>query len=184
MAKHEELPGLPPGFIYCEDFIDAEEENDLLGVIGSLDFHPFQYKGFTAKRRVIAYGWTYDFNSNQLSPAAAIPGFLLPVRSKVAELAKVAPEELEEVLLTEYCPGAPIDWHRDLPIFELVAGISLLSSCTMKLKSFKKGAAAVSVTLRPRSLYIMQGTARWNYQHSIPAVKELRYSITFRTRKR
>jgi alkylated DNA repair dioxygenase AlkB len=37
------------------------------------------------------------------------------------------------------------------------------------------------VTLERRSAYILSGAARWNFQHSIPAVKELRYSITFRT---
>jgi alkylated DNA repair dioxygenase AlkB len=172
---------MPEGFRLQEEFLDRQEENDLLGTIGSLQFETFQYKGFVAKRRVIAYGWSYDFNSNELSRAEPVPEFLFPVRQRAAEIAGVAAEELEEALLTEYAEGAPINWHRDLPMFDKVIGISLLSSCTMKLKSFRKEAKAVSVLLPRRSLYIMEGAARWHNQHSIPAVKELRYSITFRT---
>lgn len=180
----KEVPALPAGFLYLENFLTEQEENELLANIDTLDFQSFEYRGFTAKRRVIAYGWTYDFNANVLSSAPAIPEFLFPVRARAAEVAGVAAEELEEALLTEYSPGSPINWHRDLPMFEKVIGISLLSSCTMKLKSFKKDAKAVSITLHPRSLYVMEGTARWHYQHSIPAVKDLRYSITFRTLKK
>jgi alkylated DNA repair dioxygenase AlkB len=180
----EQTMALPAGFIYEEEFLSRQEENELLTDIGTLDFETFEYRGFAAKRRVLAYGWRYDFNSNVLSPGPPIPEFLLPLRSRAAAAAELAPEELEEALLTEYSPGAPINWHRDLPMFEKVIGISLLSSCTMKLKSFKKEAKALSITLQPRSLYIMQGTARWQYQHSIPAVKDLRYSITFRSLKK
>jgi alkylated DNA repair dioxygenase AlkB len=186
MVKGDQQPGpaLPAGFVYRENFLTQQEEYDLLTNISGLQFETFEYRGFAAKRRVIAYGWSYDFNANVLSTAPAIPEFLLPIRSRAAEAAGVAAEELEEALLTEYSPGSPINWHRDLPMFEKVIGISLLSSCTMKLKSLKKDAKAVSIILQPRSLYIMQGTARWHYQHSIPAVKDLRYSITFRTLKK
>jgi alkylated DNA repair dioxygenase AlkB len=183
-GNEDQGAALPAGFSYRDEFLSTQEENELLSNISTLEFETFEYRGFQAKRRVLAYGLSYDFNANILSAAPAIPEFLLPVRARAAEAAEVAPEELEEALLTEYSPGAPINWHRDLPMFEKVIGISLLSSCTMKLKSFKKDAKAVSITLQPRSLYIMQGTARWQYQHSIPAVKELRYSITFRTLKK
>jgi alkylated DNA repair dioxygenase AlkB len=181
MTETPKAVELPEGFLYHEDFLDQSEETRILDVIPSLEFESFQYKGFTAKRRVIAWGWSYDFNKNELSKGKEIPEFLLPVRERAAGLAGVAREELEEALLTEYPPGAPINWHRDLPMFEIVVGISLLSSCTMKLKSFKKDAKAVSLVLMPRSIYVMRGAARWQYQHSILPVKQLRYSITFRT---
>lgn len=177
-------PELPEGFIYRQDFLDQSEESRLLEVISGLKFETFEYRGFTAKRRVIAWGWSYDFNTDHLSKAKEIPEFLLPVRARAAQFAGVAPEELEEALLTEYPPGAPINWHRDLPMFDIVIGISLLSSCIMKLKSFKKDAKAVPVILMPRSLYVMRGAARWQYQHAIQPVKQLRYSITFRSLKK
>lgn len=177
-------PNLPEGFLYHEEFLDQSEEGKLLEVFSGLRFETFEYRGFTAKRRVIAWGWSYDFNTNELSKAKEIPKFLLPVRDRAAQIAGIGPEELVEALLTEYPPGAPINWHRDLPMFEIVVGISLLSSCTMKFKSFKKDAKAVPIVLMPRSLYVMRGAARWQYQHAIQAVKQLRYSITFRSLKK
>ena len=41
--------------------------------------------------------------------------------------------------------------------------------------------SVLSLELAPRSAYILRGDARWRWQHSIPATKALRYSITFRT---
>ena len=37
---------------------------------------------------------------------------------------------------------------------------------------------------KPRSAYLLTGTARWGWQHSIAPTPALRYSITFRTRRR
>jgi alkylated DNA repair dioxygenase AlkB len=51
----------------------------------------------------------------------------------------------------------------------------------VQVEAYQKGAKPVPVVLEPRSLYVMEGAARWNYVHSISPVKELRYSITFRT---
>jgi alkylated DNA repair dioxygenase AlkB len=39
------------------------------------------------------------------------------------------------------------------------------------------------VSLEPRTAYVLAGAARFAWQHSIPATKALRYSITFRTLK-
>lgn len=184
METPENRPELPPGFIYIEQFLDEQEERDLVSVFSALNFHTFEYKGFAAKRRVIAFGWTYDFNTGELSKASDIPEFLLPVRQRAAAIAEAAPDDLEEALITEYTSGAPINWHRDLPMFDKVVGISLLNSCTMKLRSYGSDHKTSSIVLQPRSLYVMYGSARRNFQHSIPPVKALRYSITFRTLRR
>ena len=37
-----------------------------------------------------------------------------------------------------------------------------------------------SLVLEACSIYVMRGPARWNYQHSIPAIEKLHYSTTFR----
>ena len=44
-------------------------------------------------------------------------------------------------------------------------------------------ATLVARTIEPRSIYAMQGAARWEWQHAVSATKMLRYSITFRTRR-
>jgi alkylated DNA repair dioxygenase AlkB len=43
--------------------------------------------------------------------------------------------------------------------------------------------ARIALDLAPRSAYVMQDEIRWKWQHHIPATKELRYSVTFRTLK-
>jgi alkylated DNA repair dioxygenase AlkB len=92
-------------------------------------------------------------------------------------------------LVTEYQPGAPIGWHRDAPQYDVVAGLSLLSACRMKFRPYQtpqaptpgRRSATHTITLEPRSAYLMRGDSRTAYEHHIPAVAALRYSITFRT---
>jgi alkylated DNA repair dioxygenase AlkB len=182
VALFEDLQILPDGFVYRQEFIDRAEERALLQAIGGLEFHEVRMHGVVARRRVIQYGWKYRFDGRRLTPGPEPPVFLLPVRSRAAALAAVAPGQLSEVLLTEYPPGAPIGWHRDAPGFGIVIGISLLSACRMR---FRRGAARaterLSIPLEPRSAYLLSGPARSEWEHSIPDVDTLRYSITFRT---
>lgn len=172
---------LPEGFKYWPEFLSENEEADLLRTMQELNFEAFDFHGYKAKRRVIEYGWEYDFDTRETTAVKPIPDFLAPIRDRAAEFAGVAPEELVEAVITEYPAGAPIGWHRDVPQFEIIVGISLASSCRMRLKPYKAEGKLVSVILEPRSAYVISGDARWKYQHSIPAVEKLRYSITFRT---
>ena len=111
-----------------------------------------------------------------------MPTFLLPLRAKVAAFAGREQGRLEHVLVTEYSPGAAIGWHRDRPEFEEVIGISLGALCLFRLRR-KSGMRwdRLSIELQPRSAYLLCGAARTDWQHSIPPVDKLRYSITFRT---
>jgi alkylated DNA repair dioxygenase AlkB len=97
-------------------------------------------------------------------------------------VAGVAPEQLPHVLILEYSAGATIGWHRDKAVFGDVIGISLLSPCRLRLRR-KAGSRweRASLTLEPRSAYLLRGPSRTEWEHSIPAVDALRYSITFRT---
>jgi alkylated DNA repair dioxygenase AlkB len=133
------------------------------------------------KRRVVSFGWRYDFNEAKLQQAQPIPDFLLPLRQNAGHFAGVDPGTLEHVLVTEYGPGAAIGWHRDRPIFADVIGVSLLSACTFRFrKQTGTGWQRSSVRLAPRSAYLLRGPARTDWEHSIPGVESLRYSITFR----
>jgi len=172
---------LPEGFAYVPDFLTEAEETSLLGGIAGLEFRPFDFHGYIARRRIVEYGWEYDFGSRKTSPAAAIPEFLAAVRGRAAAAAGLGSEEFIEAVITEYPPSAPIGWHRDVPQFEQIVGISLGSSCRMRFKPYRAEGRIASVVLAPRSLYVMQGAARWKFQHSIPPVEQARYSITFRT---
>ena len=143
-------PGTPEGFSYRPDFLSRAEEADLAAWLATLPFAAFQFRGFEGRRRVVSYGWQYDFNRSHLLKADDIPAELLPVRARAAALAGHAPEELQQVLLNEYQPGAPIGWHRDRPIFAEVVGISLLSPCTFRLRRrTATGFERASVILEP-----------------------------------
>jgi alkylated DNA repair dioxygenase AlkB len=179
------LTRLPAGFFYQPDFITPAEEEALLSEIASVPLHEAKYKEFTAKRRIMSYGASYDFSNNELLPAGPIPSFLDDLRERAAQWAAVPAERFTHALIAEYKTGTQLGWHRDVPEFELIVGVSLGGACRMRLRPYppKKGksAASLSLELEPRSAYLMRGDARWGWQHSIPPTKTTRYSITFRT---
>jgi DNA oxidative demethylase len=177
---------LPEGFLYRAGFLNAEEERALAARIANLPFAEIRMHGVTAKRRAAHYGWLYGYESWKISPGPPIPDFLLAVRERLAELTGAAPEEFAEALATEYPPGAGIGWHRDAPVFGVVAAVSLVGSCRLRFQRGKGPERQVAgLLLAPRSAYVLAGPARTDWQHGIPPTKELRYSVTFRTlRKR
>jgi alkylated DNA repair dioxygenase AlkB len=173
---------LPEGFLYQPDFLTAAEEAEVLRTITTLEFGPYDFRGYTAKRRVIAYGGGYGSGPQRMAIAdTTMPEFLLPIRERAARVAGLRAEQIIQGMVTEYPVGAPIGWHRDAPQFGIIIGISLGSSARMRLKPYQGKGKIISVMLQPRSIYVMSGEARSGFQHSLPAVKELRYSITFRT---
>jgi alkylated DNA repair dioxygenase AlkB len=174
-------PALPEGFHYQPDVITPDQESALLRNVRELPFQNFQFQGYVGNRRTVSYGWRYDFNDRQLQKAEDIPKFLLSLRPGVAAFAGIEPERLQQVLVTEYDAGAGIGWHRDKAMFGEVVGLSLLSSCRFRLRR-KAGAGweRVSLTAEPRSAYLLSGPSRTEWEHSIPPVDTLRYSITFR----
>lgn len=175
------LPGLPAGFRYQANVISKDAEGALLERIRELPFREFEFHGYTGKRRVVSYGWRYDFNQRTLQRSDDIPAFLLSLRETAATFAEMAAARLQQVLVTEYSPGAGIGWHRDKAVFGDVIGISLLSSCVFRLRrAAGKNWERVNITAEPRSAYLLRGPSRTEWEHSIPAVDSLRYSITFR----
>jgi alkylated DNA repair dioxygenase AlkB len=174
-------PGWPDGFRYQPDVVPPDQENALLERLRGLPFKEFEFQGFVGKRRTVSYGWHYDFNDRVLRKADDIPPFLLSLRDRAAEFAGMDPKRLQQVLVIEYGPGASIGWHRDKPVFGEVIGISLLSSCRFRLRrKAGSGWERVSLTAEPRSAYLLSGPSRSEWEHSIPAVESLRYSVTFR----
>ena len=176
-------PGTPiEGLIFRQAFITPDEELALLDRIRSLDFHEMKMRGVVARRRVIHYGVKYSFETFKASPGPPIPEFLFSLRAKAAGLVSVEADALAEALITEYSSGASIGWHKDAHPFGIVIGISLLSASRFRFRRGKVRAwETAEVPLPPRSAYVLTGPARTEWEHSIPPVKELRYSVTFRT---
>ena len=186
---------LPSGLVHREAFLDASEEREVLAGIASLDLSEAQYKEYTAHRRVASFGAGYDprllhsgagSDANKLTPAPVMAPFLLPLREKIARWSGTPAGEFGYALVSEYRPGTQLGWHRDVPHFEKVVGVSLGGRAVMRFRPFPpaKGARILTLELAPRSAYILQDDARWKWQHSIAPTPELRYSITFRTRRK
>jgi len=174
-------PSLPEGFRYKADAMSQAMQDELLGWIPTLPFKAFDFHGYEGKRRIVSFGWKYDFALASLQKTGDIPRFLFPLRDIAADFAGLAPERLQQTLVSEYGIGAPIGWHRDKSVFGVVVGVSLLSSCTFRLRR-RKGVQweRAAIEAQPGSIYVLSGPARTVWEHSIPPVDRLRYSITFR----
>jgi alkylated DNA repair dioxygenase AlkB len=181
-------PDVPNGFRYQNSFITPAEEEALITEISRIEFSTFEMRGVVARRRVAFFGHSYD--ANRVSPP--LPHFLLPLRHKIACWASVDADAFAMSLINEYPPGAPIGWHRDAPQYGITAGVSLLSSCRMRLRPYispgevtrganQRRTATHEIPLEQRSAYLLTGDSRNGYEHQIPPVRALRYSITFRT---
>ena len=176
---------LPDGFSYQREVISPDDESRLLADIALLPFREFQFHGFECKRRVVSFGWRYDFEEQKALAAEPIPEFLMDTCRRVQEASGFSLPRLQQVLVTEYAPGAPIGWHKDRPFFEDVMGLSLAAPCVFRMRK-REGPRKwrrVSLPLEPRSAYLLAGPARWEWEHSIPPLRDLRYSITFRNLK-
>jgi len=174
---------MPEGLLYQENFLSPDDEDALLAEIRKLPFEEAKYKAYTARRRTVSYGSSYDFEKNELGPAPEMPEFLQPLRSRAARLVGVDERSIRHALVTEYRPGTELGWHRDVPEFNIVVGVSLLGSCRMRFRRYppKKGAKIFNLELAPRSVYVLRDEIRWRWQHSVARTEALRYSITFRT---
>jgi len=185
----EAPPVLPPGMVYQPGFLTAAEERHWLAVVAALPLVEAQYKSFVARRRVVAYGGSFDYDSNRLLPAEPLPEVLEPLRHRVAGWLRVAPDRLVHALVAEYRPGTPLGWHRDVPDFELIAGVSLGAPAVLRLRPYRpegapgepRRADIRQLEVAPRSIYRMAGEARWGWQHSVAPTPAQRWSVTFRT---
>jgi alkylated DNA repair dioxygenase AlkB len=184
-----ELPAnLPEGFFYKRNFVSATEEQELIKEIQKLSLVSFKYYQFTGKRRTASFGWQYEFGRDEITRASDIPEFLLPLRERAGNLFEIDINSLAQASIVEYPVGAPIGWHRDIPQFGILIGVSLGAACRMRLRRYQRvppkasrRGETVSIELQPRSVYLMSGPARQLWQHSIPPLKERRYSIVMRS---
>ncbi|HEX4886375.1 MAG TPA: alpha-ketoglutarate-dependent dioxygenase AlkB [Casimicrobiaceae bacterium] len=187
-ALFDDAAPLPAGLAYREDFVSADEEQALVEAVRGLPLAPARYREYVAKRRTASFGFSYDFATGRLGAAPPLPAFLHPLRERAAAWAGVPAAEFVQGLVTAYAPGTPIGWHRDVPDFGVVAGVSLAGACRMRFRPYPPARAtarqAFDLALAPRSAYLLRDAIRWGWQHAIPEVAALRYSITFRTLRR
>lgn len=175
-------PSMPSGFRYQDDIISETEEAMLVASLATLELKPFEFHGHIGNRRVTSFGLRYDYARRAVEPTERFPPFIEELRRKAAAFAGRSVDEIQQGGVNEYPPGAGIGWHKDKPQFGVIVGVSLLATAIMRLR-LPAGTSWIrkSQTLKPRSIYILEGEARTSWEHSIPPVDSLRYSLTFRT---
>jgi alkylated DNA repair dioxygenase AlkB len=181
------LPPLPEGMRFAPDFLSRDDEAALVARIAHLPLANMKYQQYEALRRVVSYGGQYDFSRQKLEAADPLPDWLDPLRERAGAWAGIAPADFVQALVAEYQPGTPLGWHRDVPDFEDIVGISLANDAVMRLRRYpheKGDREALKLVLPPRSIYLLRGAARWGWQHSVAPTRALRYSITLRTARR
>ena len=182
----DEVQASIPGLVYQPEFLSRGEEQELIAIIRSLPLHAAKYKQYFARRRVVSFGGSYDFDTHELKPAQALDERLLPLRARVAAWRGVAPETLVHALVAEYAPGTPLGWHRDVPDFERIYGVSLGGEATLRFRPYPYEPAlprqVAELVVQPRSIYMLADAARWGWQHCVEPTRALRWSVTFRDR--
>jgi alkylated DNA repair dioxygenase AlkB len=164
-----------------EDFLSAAEERDLIARIAEIDLPPFPFQQWVGKRRTRSFGWRYDFQNGNFGPAEPMPEFLLPVRSRAAAFAGAPQEEIVQLSVVKYEPGAGIGWHKDRVELDTVIGVSLGSAAILRLRRRAgDGFRRASLPLPPRSIYRLDGEVRYDWEHSIAPGSQTRWSIMFR----
>ncbi len=176
----------PAGLRYSPEFISAADEQELIAGIAALPLQPFQFGAFEGHRRVKSFGYRYDYTLQKLQPSEPIPEWLERTARQVERFGELPDGSVRQVLCTEYAVGVGIGWHRDKPHFDKVFGISLGSACRFRFRRRKGNKQSdkwerFALQAEPRSIYLMDGEARQDWEHSIPPVEQRRYSITFRT---
>ena len=176
------MPAMPGGFHYQENILSEEEEASLVASLDTLQLKPFAFHGHLGNRRVTSFGLGYDYARRMVEPADALPLFLTELRRKAAAFAGRSIEEFQQAGVNQYPPGAGIGWHKDKPQFGAIVGISLLAPATLRLRRASgKSWIRRSHELKPRSIYLLDGEARKEWEHSVPPVSCLRYALMFRT---
>jgi alkylated DNA repair dioxygenase AlkB len=172
----------PEGLRYEPEFISRATEAELIADLEKLPLQPFQFGAYEGKRRVASFGFRYDYSLRKLQEAGPIPGWLTSIIGSVEKFGGLPAGSVRQILCTEYDAGVGIGWHRDKPHFDEIFGLSLGAPCKFR---FRRAAGdkwqRFMLPAEPRSLYMMSGEARQAWEHSIPAVEQRRYSITFRT---
>jgi len=171
----------PAGLHYYSDFLSSFQEKDLIAHLDGLPWENVSLFGQVAKRRVIHFGLHYEYNKRTVQSTIPAPDFLKDVITRGAEILHQPFDAIAEILITEYTQYAGINWHRDAAVFKEIMGISLGSASMIYFRNRSDKKEQVKVKLEPGSVYVLKDSVRWDWEHRIPPVKTLRYSITLRT---
>lgn len=185
-APTEEIPA---GFTLRTNVITREQEVDALL---TLNAQPWDDK--TLKRRVQHYGYRYDYARTPPTYIGPLPEWALTLYDAISAPQGGAPPN--QIIVNEYKPGQGIAAHTDHESYfgDTITVLSLGSPCTLILRSKDTPGLTRTIRVPPRSVYQLQGEARYRWTHEIPArtsdtydgakeTRGTRVSVTYRTVK-
>ncbi len=175
-------PHLPAGFRYIPDVLSPAEERALIREFQRLPLKPFEFHGHQGNRRIYTFGHKYIFAGQEPRADASIPDYLGRLTDIASQISGMPANAFEQLMVTEYAPGAGIGWHRDRPTYEDIVAVSFLAPCTLRLRrKIGERWERRFARIEPRSVYLLHGPVRDSWQHSIAPMNVLRYSVTLRT---
>lgn len=175
-----------PGLFLFENFITTEEEKQLSNTI---DKQPWNNE---LSRRTQHYGYEYNYTSKSLeqedsSNVLTTPELFKTLLEKIKEKCPNETKDLDfkQVIVNEYSQKQGISKHVDhcQAFGPVIVIVSLRETCVMKFhkleavdedqllkKQVKRKATGdvIDVVLPRRSLVLMTGDARYQFQHEIP----------------
>lgn len=161
------------GVTVIEDYLSSEQADSLVKKVELL----FGGGSATRDRSIRRFGSRKPYGGDFVG--AKIPPFLENLIDGLVfdDLCK----EPDHVTVNKYYPGQSIPFHVDSKESgEVIVILSLGSDASMILRNVKNKNDMQIVELPKNSLLLLQGAARWDYQHSINPVKSIRYSLVFR----
>jgi len=176
----------PPGATLIAEAVRPADEARVIGAIEGLAAEwerPVLRPGLPAARReMLCFGWRYVTRGRQLEPALPPPPWLQQVRDQCLSHLPRGASAFEQCIVTRYQVGAGIGWHVDAPVFgPIVATLSLAGTARIDFRLGPPSSSMLRIPLPPRSLLVLEGAARTEWRHRVPPVRELRYSISFRS---
>jgi hypothetical protein len=175
-------PAAPDGFRYFPEALSHAEEERFVAEFERLPLRPFEFHGHLGNRRIYTFGHKYVFAGQAPRADGRIPPRFEPLLQIASRISGKPATAFEQVLVTEYAPGAGIGWHRDRPSYEDIVAVSFPAPCTLRLRrKAPPGWERRAVLIEPRSAYLLSGAVRNDWQHSITPMDILRYSVTLRT---
>lgn len=175
-----DLSHLPEGFQYIPDFLSKEEVHAWVSWVEQLTFRHQLARGRPMRRGYAMFGFEYITDGRKIRPASPFPERLKSLSIGIVGLSP-AGTEFNQCIVTRYPAGAGIGWHTDAASFRgCVAGLSFGADGLFLIRRRGEARASHTLAITAGSLYVMAGSSRWDYEHSLKAVKATRYSLTFR----
>ena len=161
------------GLTIINDFISEIEENDILSQLGVTKKN--NKKSKLLRNSIRRYGSSLPYKTDMVSDI--VPDYLDNISQKMLDKGYVDTKP-NSVSINEYLKGNSIAPHIDSKTSgEVISVLSLLSDAKMV---FTKDDEQFSIDLPRRSLVQIRDEIRYLWKHSVPPVKDNRYSIVFR----